>query len=232
MTRRQFDPAEIPPAPDLRFESALWASGFTRVAGIDEAGRGAWAGPVAAGAVILPACADIAAQLSGVRDSKQMIPAERAFWAEVIKERALAWGVGFASNQEIDRLGIVPATRLAMTRALANLGMQDMPGIPVEHLLIDALHLPEIGLPQTALIKGDARSLSIAAASVLAKTARDALMVRMDAVYPAYGFARHKGYGTASHQAALREVGPCEIHRFSFEPIKEYGTRMHAEKRG
>ncbi len=214
---RQFDLSEIPPTPDLRFESALWAAGHSRVAGLDEAGRGAWAGPVAAGAVILPPCAEIAAHLSGVRDSKQMTPAERAFWAEVIKERALAWGVGFASNQEIDTLGIVPATRLAMARALVDLR------IPAEHLLIDALHLPEIRLPQTALIKGDARSLSIAAASVLAKTARDALMVQMDAVYPAYGFARHKGYGTAIHQAALREAGPCEIHRFSFEPIKEMG---------
>ncbi len=223
---KQFDPAEIPPTPDLRFESALWASGLTRVAGIDEAGRGAWAGPVAAGAVILPPCKEIAQQLAGVRDSKQMTPAERAYWAEAIKERALAWGVGLASNQEIDRLGIVPANRLAMARALANLDTR------AEHLLIDALRLPEIDLPQTALIKGDARSLSIAAASVLAKTARDALMVEMDTLYPAYGFARHKGYGTARHQAALKEAGPCEIHRFSFEPIKEYGTRMNAEKRG
>src|SRR5512142_434321 len=131
---KHFDPAEIPPAPDLRFENALWARGFTRVAGLDEAGRGAWAGPVAAGAVILPPCVEIAAQLPGVRDSKQMTPAERAFWAEVIKARALAWGVGFASNLEIDTLGIVPATRLAMARALANPGMQSMPGIPVEHL--------------------------------------------------------------------------------------------------
>ena len=211
---RHFDPSEIPPAPDLRFEGKLWAAGFSRIAGVDEAGRGAWAGPVSAGAVILPPGAAIAARLPAVRDSKQMTPAERAFWAEIIKEQALAWGVGFASNQEIDSLGIVPATRLAMTRALAGLGE------PPQHLLIDALRLVEVPLPQTALIKGDARSLSIAAASVLAKTARDALMVELDAQYPVYGFARHKGYGPARQWDALQSAGPCEIHRFSFEPVR------------
>lgn len=211
---RHFDPAKIPPAPDLCYENHRWASGLTRVAGLDEAGRGAWAGPVSAGAVILPPGAAIAASLCDVRDSKQMTPAERACWATIIQEHALAWGVGFASNQEIDAMGIVPATRLAMARALAGLGE------PAEHLLIDALRLPGTALPQTPLIKGDARSLSIAAASVLAKTARDALMVELDAAYPAYGFARHKGYGTASHREALQSLGPCPIHRFSFEPVK------------
>ncbi len=184
------------------------------MAGLDEAGRGAWAGPVSAGAVILPQGAEIASRLCDVRDSKQMTPAERTCWAAVIKEEALAWGVGFASNQEIDAQGIVPATRLAMMRALASLG------VPAEHLLIDALRLPGIRLPQTALIKGDARSLSIAAASVLAKTARDALMVQLGEQYPEYGFARHKGYGTASHWEALQREGPCAIHRFSFEPVR------------
>lgn len=211
---RRYDPADIPPAPDLRFENRLWDAGLPRVAGIDEAGRGAWAGPVSAGAVILPPGEEIAARLRGVRDSKQMVPAGRAMWAEVIKEQALAWGVGFASSQEIDALGIVPATRLAMARALACLGM------PAWHLLVDALRLPEIAVPQTPLVKGDARSLSIAAASVLAKTARDALMAQLDDQYPAYGFARHKGYGTASHMQALQRVGPCPIHRFSFAPVK------------
>ncbi len=216
MMTRAFDPAEIPSAPDLRFESPLWKSGLVRVAGLDEAGRGAWAGPVSAGAVILPPVEEIAGQLHHVRDSKQMTPAERAVWAEIIKERALAWGVGFASNLEIDALGIVPATRLAMQRALECLEA------PAGHLLIDALRLPEIPLPQTVLIKGDARSLSIAAASVLAKTTRDALMTKLDEQFPAYGFARHKGYGTASHQEALNQVGPCEIHRYSFAPIREF----------
>lgn len=211
---KHFNPAEIPPSPDLRFESRLWESGFLHVAGLDEAGRGAWAGPVAAGAVILPPDASISARLSKVRDSKEMTPAERAYWAEEIKIHSLSWGIGFASNQEIDQMGIVPATRLAMTRALENLL------IPPQHLLIDALRLPEIAAPQTSLIKGDARSLSIAAASVLAKTARDAWMVQVDQQYPAYGFFRHKGYGTTVHHAALRIFGPCPIHRFCFAPVK------------
>jgi ribonuclease HII len=170
--------------------------------------------------VILPPTLEIARALDGVRDSKQMTPTERAYWAEIIRARALAWGVGFATNLEIDAQGIVPATRLAMTRALDCLGRL------AEHLLIDALRLPDIPLPQTPLIKGDARSLSIAAASVLAKTARDALMVQLDALYPAYGFARHKGYGTAGHSNALQSAGPCEIHRFSFEPVKQVAGRQ------
>lgn len=222
---RQFDPAEIPPAPDLRFESVLWAAGVTRVAGLDEAGRGAWAGPVSAGAVILPPDPEIRQRLSKVRDSKQMRPAERAYWAEIIKAQALAWGVGFASHLEIDAWGIVPATRAAMARALQNLV------VAPRHLLIDALRLPEIDLPQTPLIKGDARSLSIAAASVLAKTARDALMVQLDEQYPDYGFARHKGYGTAMHRAALESNGPCAIHRMSFAPLKKNEVMTEGQAR-
>lgn len=210
---RHFDPAEIPAAPDLRFEGSLWAGGVLRVAGLDEAGRGAWAGPVSAGAVILPPLPEIAASLSQVRDSKEMSPAQRAFWAEEIKTHAYAWGIGFAGNDEIDQMGIVPATRLAMQRAVANLAAAP------QHLLIDALRLPAIDLPQTALVKGDARSLSIAAASVLAKTARDAVMVQLAEQYPAYSFARNKGYGTAAHWAALQSTGPCPVHRFSFAPV-------------
>lgn len=210
---RLFDRAEIPPSPDLRFESALWQSGVELVAGIDEAGRGAWAGPVAAAAVILPAGPESALHLAEVRDSKQMLPAARDYWAEQIRRYARAWGVGLASNHEIDALGIVPATHLAMLRALA--AMQAAPA----HCLIDALRLSALELPQTALIKGDARSLSIAAASVLAKTARDALMTAYEDRYPGYGFARHKGYGTAFHGQALLEKGPTPIHRASFAPV-------------
>ena len=143
-----------------------------------------------------------------------MSPLERAFWAETIRREALAWGVGLASNEEIDQMGIVPATRLAMARALEGLGRTP------DHLLVDALLLPGIAIPQTSLIKGDARSLSIATASVLAKTARDALMVQLDAQYPAYGFALHKGYGTARHWAALQTYGPTPIHRLSFAPVR------------
>jgi ribonuclease HII len=214
MTRR-YDPADIPAAPDLRYESSLWLNGQLHIAGLDEAGRGAWAGPVSAGAVMLPPKPEIVDLLQNVRDSKEMSIAARTFWAEEIKTHALCWGVGYASSEEIDRLGIIAATRLAMMRALHSLPFD------AQHLLIDALLLPNIALPQTALIKGDARSLSIAAASVLAKTARDALMTAYDAQYPQYGFARHKGYGTASHQAALQANGPCPIHRFCFEPIRQ-----------
>jgi ribonuclease HII len=200
--------------PDLSFEHPLWSSGVTLVAGIDEAGRGAWAGPVSAGAVILPPLPDLADRLSGVRDSKQMTPLQRARWATRIRAIALAWGVGFASSEEIDTQGIVPATRLAMQRAI------DCLTPAPQHLLIDAVRLPRINLPQQSLIKGDARVLSIAAASVLAKTARDALMQELDITYPGYSLARHKGYGTALHHAALLLLGPSPIHRKTFAPIK------------
>lgn len=214
MTRR-FDPAEIPNIPDLRFEAQIWAGGCAYIAGIDEAGRGAWAGPVAAGAVILPNLPDLRERLARVRDSKQMTPRERDYWAGEIRAAACAWAVGFSASREIDQLGIVPATRLAMERALAGLSIQ--PG----HLLIDALNLPGLNIPQTSLVKGDARSLSIAAASVLAKTARDQIMQQIDRQFPGYGFTRHKGYGTSSHLAALQELGPCAIHRFSFAPVRQ-----------
>ncbi|RME08576.1 MAG: ribonuclease HII [Anaerolineae bacterium] len=209
MTSR-VDPADIPPAPDLSWERALWAQGFTHVAGVDEAGRGALAGPVCAASVILPPVMDAPLPLEGVRDSKKMTPAQRAHWAARIREVALAWGVAFASAAEIDALGIIPATRLAVRRALAALTH------PPDALLLDYLLLPEIGIPQTSLIKGDSRSLSIAAASVLAKTARDALMIEMDAQYPGYGFARHKGYGTPGHRQALARLGPSPLHRTTF----------------
>lgn len=205
---------EIPPSPNLDFELPLWSSGAAYVAGVDEAGRGAWAGPVSAGAVILPPIPEIAARLPGVRDSKEMTPEQREAWAVEIRRLAIAWGTGFASNEEIDTIGIVPATCLAAMRALAQL-----PQSP-QHLLIDYLRLANVDLPQTALVKGDARSLSIACASVLAKTARDALLVELDRKYPGYGFARHKGYGTRQHQAALRALGPTPIHRASFAPLR------------
>ncbi|MBP7227995.1 MAG: ribonuclease HII [Longilinea sp.] len=202
----------VPPAPTLDFEAALWRTGLRAIAGLDEAGRGAWAGPVAAAAVILPP--DCAAALAGVRDSKQMTARQRAEWAAIIRQKAIAWGVGMASVVEIDELGIVPATRLAMQRALDSLQHT------AEHLLIDALRLPKVNTPQTALIKGDRRSLSIAAASVLAKTSRDALLCELEHAFPGYGFAQHKGYGTAAHRAALEHLGPCPQHRHSFHPIQ------------
>jgi len=194
--------------PTLDFEQSLWNDGFTRIAGIDEAGRGAWAGPVCAAAVILPVDPSIARTLNRVRDSKLMSAAERELWNPHIQEAALGWGVGFASAQEIDTLGIVPATKLAAMRALEDLAP--------DYLLTDALLFRELELPQTSLIKGDQRSLSVAAASVLAKTARDALLRELDGQYPGYGFARHKGYGTRFHQEAIRRLGVCGEHRKSF----------------
>jgi ribonuclease HII len=206
----RFDPTLLPEAPDLVFEAALWAAGVSRVAGIDEAGRGPLAGPVAAAVVILPPQAELITQLTGIRDSKQMTPSQRQAAVPRIQQTALGYAIGFAEAAEIDQLGIMPATRLAAWRALQTLAM------PPEHLLLDYLFLPEVELPQTALTKGDCRSLSIAAASVLAKTARDARLVAMEQEYPGYGFVRHKGYGTAVHREALLRLGLCPQHRRSF----------------
>jgi len=194
--------------PTLEFEQNLWNDGFTRIAGIDEAGRGAWAGPVAAAAVILPANPSLTYTLNRVRDSKLMTPLARETWAPRIKESAVGWGVGFASAEEIDTLGILPATKLAAWRALENM-------FP-DYLITDYLIFHEIDLPQTALVKGDQRSLSVAAASVLAKTARDAMMCALEVQYPGYGFARHKGYGTRFHQETIKKLRRCDIHRKSF----------------
>ncbi len=196
--------------PTLEFERRLWKDGCARIAGVDEAGRGAWAGPVAAAAVILPPRPHIRRQLSGVRDSKLMTPLARANWAPRIKSAALAWSVAFASSEEIDALGILRATKLAATRALERLSF------PPDYLLTDFLVFPELELPQSALIKGDQISLSISAASVLAKTARDSLMQSLELQYPGYGFSKHKGYGTGLHQEALAKLGRCAIHRKSF----------------
>ena len=202
MPRKKFDLSLLPPAPDLDFESALWANGVRLVAGIDEAGRGALAGPVSAGVVILPNREDLPALLAGVQDSKQISAKTRQVQAELICEVASGAAVGFASAAEIDEIGIIPATRMAALRALAQLPQQ--PG----HLLIDHITIPGAGLPSTSLTKGDCRSLSIAAASILAKVERDAIMVQMEVEYPGYGFAAHKGYGTAGHRRAIEESRP------------------------
>lgn len=202
--------------PGLTFERRLWRSGLRYIAGLDEAGRGALAGPVAVGAVILPNDQPhLLSTLSGVRDSKQMTPLERDSAAPRIKQTALAWGVAFASSDEIDSEGIVRATRLAALRALQSLSL-----FP-DYLLTDfRLELPQLDVSQTALVKGDAQCLSIAAASVLAKTARDALMREMDAQAPGYGLGKHKGYGTPAHRLALKRMGYSSIHRktFSIKP--------------
>ena len=199
--------------PDLSLETPLWQAGLT-AGGVDEAGRGAWAGPVYAGVVVLPMQPDILQVLRGVRDSKMMTPHQRSLWVVKIKQAALDWAVGMADNREIDEIGILRATRLAMQRAV------EMLGTAPDHLLLDAVILREVDICQTSLFKGDAISLSIAAASVLAKTARDELMTGCESDYPGYGFARHKGYGTRLHHDCLAALGPCAIHRSSFEPVR------------
>ncbi|MBI5943704.1 MAG: ribonuclease HII [Chloroflexi bacterium] len=202
--------------PDLSLESALWQT-CKHIAGLDEAGRGALAGPVCVGAVILPNNPHLTLTLSGVRDSKQLTPRRRSELAPQIKEAVRSWGVGFASADEIDSLGIVPATRLAAGRAL------EMLHCFPDFLLTDfRLELPELDIPQTALVKGDQRSLSIAAASILAKTARDEFMCGLDAKFPAYNFPRHKGYGTLFHREMIAELGHSPIHRKTFK-IKKSG---------
>jgi ribonuclease HII len=203
--------------PDLSHEKKLWLA-YQHVAGLDEAGRGALAGPVCVGAVILPSVdPHLLRALRGVRDSKQLTPRKRDQLAPRIKESVLAWGIGFASAADIDKLGIVPATRLAASRALE--AMSILP----DFLLTDfRLELPELDVSQAALVKGDQRSLSIAAASILAKTARDELMIGLDAQYPQYGFARHKGYGSLIHRGAIAAHGFSPVHRKTFH-IKNSG---------
>lgn len=206
---------KTPAWPDIEFELSFWHAGKINVAGIDEAGRGAWAGPVTAAAVILPAeVSNLSDRLKGVRDSKMMSPAQRRKWAEIIRHVAVAAASGWADTEEIETLGILPATRLAMRRAIENLLH------PVDQLLIDAVFLPDVDCAQTSLIKGDARSLSIAAASVIAKTERDHYMELLEEKIPGYGFDRHKGYGTAYHQARLANLGVSSAHRKSYAPIK------------
>jgi ribonuclease HII len=208
--------------PDLAFEFALLQGGCVYVAGIDEAGRGAWAGPVVAAAAVLPLDRfDLASSLDGVRDSKMMTPPQRQTWASRITRVALSVGIGRASPQEVDHLGLIAATRAAMARALTDLCL-----LP-DHLLIDHLLIPEIPLPQTALTHGDSRALSIAAASVLAKVSRDQTMIRLDEAYPGYGFAHHKGYGTARHRLALHSLGPCPIHRRTYAPVAAIACNTH-----
>lgn len=202
--------------PDLREELAMQAQGLARIAGVDEAGRGAWAGPVVAAAVVLPLNRpDLIQALGGVRDSKQCTPRQRDELFDRIQKVALAVGVGSVPAGRIDQIGILPATRLAMAQAVSRLK------VAPDALLIDALRLPDLSLPQRPLIKGDARSLSIAAASIVAKVTRDRTMVSLDARYGDYDLARHKGYGTRRHQQALALLGPSPIHRLSYAPLKK-----------
>ncbi len=201
-------------APTLVAERYLRAQGCLHCAGLDEVGRGCLAGPVVAAAVILPLDDDVETDLDGVRDSKQLTPAERERLAVLIRQRAVAWSVGMADVAAIEHQNILGATRLAMQDALRHLDPAP------DALMLDALTLPRVALPQVAIIRGDQRSLSIAAASILAKVTRDSLMAALDAIHPGYDFARHKGYGTPTHLAALATLGPCPQHRRTFAPVR------------
>ena len=190
-----------------QIEEELRRTGVRYIAGIDEAGRGPLAGPVATAAVILPPDACIL----GLNDSKKLSEKQRLELEPIIKEQALAWKVVLIDHQVIDRINILQANKLGMRQSVA--ALEPAP----DYLLVDGMELDGVDLPQQGLIKGDARSVSIAAASVLAKTARDRLMLKYDAAYPGYGFAKHKGYPTAEHKEALRRLGPCPIHRLTFK---------------
>ncbi|HCJ51846.1 MAG TPA: ribonuclease HII [Gallionella sp.] len=181
------------------------------ICGVDEAGRGPLAGPVSAAAVIL----DPANPIPGLNDSKKLSEKQRDKLALLIRERALAWAVAYASVEEIDRLNILQATLLAMQRAVQALSIQP------QQVLVDGLYCPQTGIPSEAIVKGDSKVAAISAASILAKTDRDALMLQLDAQYPQYGFSIHKGYPTAAHLAALRAHGASEVHRKSFKPVRE-----------
>ena len=201
-------------SPDLVLEIALHNGGKAIIAGVDEAGRGAWAGPVVAAAVVLPLeRSDLKSELDGVRDSKLLSPHQRSHWAGIILKTATAIGVGQATAEEVDTLCLIPAPRSAMISAVHDLDP------PPDHLLIDHILLPESELPQTALPRGDAIVLSISAASIIAKVTRDNIMIELGERYPGYGFPRHKGYGTSFHKEALAALGPSPVHRRSFTPI-------------
>jgi len=216
--------------PTLALENELLAQGYQYVAGLDEAGRGAWAGPVVAAAVILPLDRGIwpgaihtrlEEELRGVRDSKLLSPRRREELLEVVQDKARAVGVGVVGPEEIDRRGIVPATRRAMHLALDRLG------IPPHYLLIDYVRLPEVSIPQRAMAHGDRLCLSIAAASIVAKVHRDRLMRELDVCFRGYGLAQHKGYGTICHRMALARLGPTPIHRLTWAPCRRLRCELH-----
>lgn len=202
-----------PGAPDnLHFERIAHTQGFLKVAGVDEVGRGPLAGPVVAAAVILP----VGVQLAGVDDSKKLSPHKREILFEVITAQALSIGIGSIGPEIVDSINILQATRLAMLNAVQQLSPQP------DYLLIDGITPINSALPQKTVKKGDSLSLSIAAASIIAKVTRDRLMTEMDQRYPGYGFAGHKGYGSAAHLEAIRRLGPSPIHRLTFGGVKEY----------
>jgi len=215
------DTTPLSTSPTTDLEEALFSRGFNNIAGIDEAGRGPLAGPVVAAAVILPRRLT-APWVQFVRDSKQLTPARRTETYRHLVTAARTYGLGACSPREIDRIGIASATRLAMARAV------EMLDPAPDHLLIDALPLPALHLSQTPVIKGDSLSLSIAAASIIAKVTRDRLMSTVfEERFPGYGFAAHKGYATPDHLDALHRTGPTPIHRRTFRPVSDILGRHH-----
>lgn len=201
--------------PSLRHERKLWREGLTAVAGVDEAGVGPMAGPVVAAAVIFAPETFI----TGVNDSKQLDAPRREELFVHINERAISVAIGIASHGEVDELNIFWATMAASERAVA--GLSRAP----EHVLVDGRRIPDLKLPQTRIVGGDRKSFCIAAASIIAKVTRDRMMIEYDAQYPDYGFARHKGYCTPDHFAALDRLGPSPIHRRSFAPVWQAAQR-------
>jgi ribonuclease HII len=200
------------PGPTLARERALWAAGARHIAGVDEVGRGPLAGPVVAAAVVL---SPDGLPTDDLRDSKLMTAAGRDAAAVIVRSHAVAWALGAASVREIDRVNILRASVRAMRRALGRLR------VPVDHVLVDGNPLPDLEYPHDAIVGGDNRSLSIAAASVLAKVTRDRLMAALGPRYPAFGWEHNKGYATAAHLAALETVGPTPHHRRSFTPVSQ-----------
>jgi ribonuclease HII len=195
----------------LRYESELWSTGLLHVAGVDEAGMSPLAGPVVAAAVVFSP----GTRVNEVDDSKKLDAPARERLAEVIKRQSVAWGVGFVEAEEIDQINIYWAGLLAMQRAIDALSVEP------QHLLLDARKLKHVEIPQQAIVKGDQKSFSIAAASILAKTTRDARMSELDRVYPGYGFAQHKGYPVKEHTQAIAKLGCCAVHRRSFGPVRQ-----------
>lgn len=210
MSRYTRDQIRVPQKIGIAFEQAARDEGFRRIAGLDEVGRGALAGPVVAAAVILDLSLPLPEKLN---DSKKLSATRRELVAKELRERAICYAVGVVDAPEIDRINILQATKQAMRLALENLSTTP------DFLLIDALELKEVALPQRAIIGGDAISASIAAASIIAKTFRDKLMQDYDETFPCYGFARHVGYGTQAHLAAIIEHGACPLHRKTFRGV-------------
>jgi ribonuclease HII len=210
----------------FRHELVLVEQGVTRIAGVDEAGRGPLAGPVFAAAVIFPAEWLLGAfpkSLRAVNDSKQLLPEAREdLFKELVSRPEVCYAIAEVDGQMIDQINILRASHRAMNIALAHLRP------PPQHVLVDGLPVKSMSFPQTAIVAGDALSYSIAAASILAKVSRDRLMVQLDRAYPGYGFAQHKGYGTADHLAAIKALGACPIHRRSFSPFLPVQADMFA----